>query len=131
MALDLEDIGITVDDEDRILALTTGLDKTYDSFVISLDSTATADLTFDHVVNRLLNEDVRRGSTEEIVQKIENVALVSVGYQGRGRGQGVNTCYRCGKEGHIQAFCTETPLRGKGVQERATAAVEVEKNYAF
>ncbi|KAG2755360.1 hypothetical protein P692DRAFT_201801279 [Suillus brevipes Sb2] len=62
MALDLEDIGVTVDDEDRILALTTGLDKSYDSFVISLDSTVTADLTFDHVVNRLLNEDVRRGS---------------------------------------------------------------------
>ncbi|KAG2159496.1 uncharacterized protein EDB93DRAFT_1070697, partial [Suillus bovinus] len=60
MALDLEDIGVTVDDEDRILALTTGLDKLYDSFVISLDSTATADLTFDHVVNCLLNEDVRR-----------------------------------------------------------------------
>ncbi|KAG2338215.1 hypothetical protein BDR05DRAFT_843804, partial [Suillus weaverae] len=60
MALDLEDIGVTVDDEDRILALTTGLDKSYDSFVISLNSTVTADLTFDHVVNHLLNEDVRR-----------------------------------------------------------------------
>ncbi|KAG1792975.1 uncharacterized protein HD556DRAFT_1220330, partial [Suillus plorans] len=60
MALDLDDIGVTVDDEDRILALTTGLDKSYDSFVISLDSMVTADLTFDHVVNRLLNEDVRR-----------------------------------------------------------------------
>ncbi|KAG2358595.1 hypothetical protein BDR07DRAFT_1294496, partial [Suillus spraguei] len=46
-------------DEDRILALTTGLNKSYDSFVISLDSTVTADLTFDHVVNRLLNEDIR------------------------------------------------------------------------
>ncbi|KAG2341226.1 hypothetical protein BDR05DRAFT_845284, partial [Suillus weaverae] len=59
----LEDIGVTVDDEDRILALTTGLDKLYDSFVISLDSTVTADLTFDHVVNHLLNEDVQRGSS--------------------------------------------------------------------
>jgi hypothetical protein len=38
----LEDIGVTVDDEDRILALTTGLDKSYDSFVISLDLTSAA-----------------------------------------------------------------------------------------
>ena len=115
MALDLEDIGVTVDDEDRILELTTGLDKTYDSFVISLDSTAAADLTFDHVVNRLLNEDVQRGGAEEIMQKVEGLALASVGYQGRGQGPRVNTCYRCGKEGHIWVFCTETPLHGKGI----------------
>ena len=129
MALDLEDIGVTVDDEDRILALTTGLDKTYNSFVISLDSTAAADLTFDHVVNRLLNEDVRRGTAEEITQKVQGVALASIGYQGHGQGPRANTCYRCGKEGHIRAFCTETPLRGKGVQERASVAEEV--NFAF
>lgn len=120
MALDLEDIGVTVDDEDRILALTTGLDKSYDSFVISLDSTVTADLTFDHVVNRLLNEDVRRGSgaSDETVR----TALVST-HQGQGR-----VCFRCGKEGHIRAFCTETPIRGKGAEKAAMAA---EESFAF
>ncbi|KAG2066846.1 hypothetical protein BDR04DRAFT_1028944, partial [Suillus decipiens] len=51
MALDLEDIGVTVDNEDQILTITTGLNKSYDSFIILLDSTVTMDLTFDHVVD--------------------------------------------------------------------------------
>lgn len=70
MALDLEDIGVAVDDENWILVLTTGLDKSYDSFIISLDETITTDLTFDHVINRLLNEDVWRGSgaSDEMVR---------------------------------------------------------------
>jgi hypothetical protein len=71
----LEDNGVTVDDEDQILALTTGLDKSCNSFVISLNSTVTTDLTFDHVVNHLLNEDVWQGSgaSDETV----HTALVS------------------------------------------------------
>ncbi|OJA16104.1 hypothetical protein AZE42_12878 [Rhizopogon vesiculosus] len=108
MALDLEDIGVTVDDEDQILVLTTGLDKSYDSFIISLDSTATADLTFDHVVNRLLNEDVWQGSVVREDLEATGAAL-------------------CGEEGHIRVFCMAMPIRGKGV-ERATVAVD---NYAF
>ncbi|OJA10711.1 hypothetical protein AZE42_13161 [Rhizopogon vesiculosus] len=125
MALDLEDIGVTVDDEDRILTLTTGLNKSYDSFVISLDSTATADLTFNHVVNHLLNEDVQQGSVVHEDSEVTGAALVSM-TQGHGQGQS-QVCYRCGKEGHIQAFCMATLIRGKGV-ERATVAVD---NYAF
>ncbi|KAG2159306.1 uncharacterized protein EDB93DRAFT_1042761, partial [Suillus bovinus] len=99
MALDLEDVGVTMDDEDQILALTTGLDKSYDSFVISLDSMATADLTFTHVVNCLLNEDIRQGgsASEEV-----HTALVS-----SAQGRRPSVCFQCGKEGHIRAFCKE------------------------
>ena len=45
-------------DEDRILALTMGLDTTYDSFVISLDSTPMTDLTLHYVVHCMLNKEV-------------------------------------------------------------------------
>ncbi|EMD30468.1 hypothetical protein CERSUDRAFT_38145, partial [Gelatoporia subvermispora B] len=60
MAFRLEDVGVKVDDEDRILALTNGLDDSYEAFVISLDATPTAQLTLEYVVNRLLNEEMRR-----------------------------------------------------------------------
>jgi hypothetical protein len=128
MALDLEDIGVNVDDEDRILALTTGLDKSYDSFVISLDSTATADLTFDHVVNRLLNEDIRRGSVADEEPRRADAALLS---SSQGHGQRNVSCYRCGKEGHIRAFCTATPIRGKGTEKGADRAAMAVENFAF
>lgn len=56
----LVDMGVVLTDEDKILALTNGLDDTYESFVISLDSTPPKELTLELVTNRLLNEEVRR-----------------------------------------------------------------------
>jgi hypothetical protein len=117
---------VLIVDEDRILALMTGLDKSYDSFVISLDSTATADLTFDHVVNRLLNEDIRRGSVADEEPGRADAALLS-----SSQGQRNVSCYRCGKEGHIRAFCTATPTRGKGTEKGADRAATAVENFAF
>ncbi|KJA26440.1 hypothetical protein HYPSUDRAFT_180619, partial [Hypholoma sublateritium FD-334 SS-4] len=62
MAFQLVAIGVVVSDEDRILALTNGLDDTYEAFVISLDSTHPKNLTLDYVVDRLLNDEMRRGN---------------------------------------------------------------------
>jgi len=125
MALDLEDIGIKVAEEDKILALTAGLDETYDAFVMSLDSTDSTGLDFDRVADHLLNEDLRRASSSK--HRVAETALAA-------REGKLQTCYRCGREGHIRAFCTATPLRGKGAPEQtaesATLAV-VEGNYAF
>ena len=45
MSFRLEDIGVDVSDEDTILALTMGLNKSYDSFIISLDTTPPKQLT--------------------------------------------------------------------------------------
>src|ERR1700677_2004422 len=74
-------------DEDRILALTMGLDTTYDSFVISLDSTPMTDLTLHYVVHRMLNEEVRRGNREmEGGYKVEpgSTGTGGCGYGGNG-----------------------------------------------
>jgi hypothetical protein len=61
VAFHLEQIGVTVDDEDLILVLTMGLPKSFDTFVISLD-TDTTPLTLNHIVTRLLNEESRQTS---------------------------------------------------------------------
>ena len=50
LALQLQAIGITVNNEDIILVLTGGLPSSYDNFFITLDSTSPADLTLDYVI---------------------------------------------------------------------------------
>lgn len=60
LALELQEIGVKIDDEDIILVLTRGLPPSYDNFVITLDSTPPTQLTLDYVVSRLLNEESRQ-----------------------------------------------------------------------
>jgi len=135
MALDLENIGIKVDKEDRILALMAGLDESYDAFIMSLDTTNSTSFDFDHVVDRLLNEDIQRGSTAgtaNLKEEVQDIAM-AVNHSGRRQPQ---VCYRRGKQGHIHAFCTATPLRGKGsagAEQAAAVAVDSDdsEDWAF
>jgi len=58
----LEQAGITVSDQDKILALTMGLPSSYDAVIINFDSTPSDQLTLSHVISCLLNEEVRQTS---------------------------------------------------------------------
>src|SRR5215469_1805526 len=111
LAFELESIGVNVTSEDRILSLTSGLDESYDAFVISLDSTPEELLTVDLVVTRMLNEEARRIGREmgnSPYQEVKGFAATVPAKRNPGlmktRGR---TCYRCGKEGHIRRFCKE------------------------
>lgn len=101
-------IGVEVSDEDRILVLTSGLDVSYDSFVISLDSTPSDELTLELVVNRLLNEEVRRDNRKEedsekaAAAEAKVYAVKGVGF---GPGAGAQVCWMCGKPGHMKIAC--------------------------
>ena len=142
MSFRLEDIGVDVSDEDTILALTMGLDKSYDSFIISLDTTSPDQLTLDYVVSRMLNEEVRRTNVEiqgvvmkakggekgEVrVKKEDNIAMAAA------QKDGPMMCWRCGKTGHVKAFCTEKPVRGPGSGEAnvALAAVGIDSDEEY
>ena len=61
MALNLEDIGGTVINEDIIVVLTMGLGKEYDNFVASINVMAMQEFTMDYVVTRMLSEEVQHG----------------------------------------------------------------------
>ena len=54
----LEDIGVEVSDEDQILALTNGLDNSWDSFVMLLDAMAPELLKMMQVVDCFLNKEM-------------------------------------------------------------------------
>lgn len=98
MGFQLATIGVEVSDEDRILALTNGLDDSYESFVISLDSTLPQDLTLTYVVDRLLNDEMRRGNKGVTVKeemKSETVMIV----------KSEQLCWKCGESGHYKLHC--------------------------
>ncbi|KAJ3557877.1 hypothetical protein NM688_g1234 [Phlebia brevispora] len=104
----LVEIGVQVSDEDRILVLTNGLSSSYDSFVISLDATPVHELTLEVVINRLLNEEVRRENrSEQDVEdraRLETAVMLARGSSGSGIAvkAGARTCWSCGEVGHGQ-----------------------------
>ncbi|KAJ3533080.1 hypothetical protein NM688_g7332 [Phlebia brevispora] len=104
-------IGVQVSDEDRILVLTNGLGSSYDSFVISLDATPAHELTLEVVVNRLLNEEVRRENRSEQDVKdwarLETAVMLARGSSGSGIAvkAGAQTCWSCGEVGHVKVKC--------------------------
>ncbi|KAI0654632.1 hypothetical protein C8Q70DRAFT_1162191, partial [Cubamyces menziesii] len=59
-AFQLTEIGVNLTDEDCIVVLMGGLPSSYEQCVVTLDSTPDESLTFDYVVNRLLNEESRQ-----------------------------------------------------------------------
>lgn len=61
MALNLEDIGGTVINEDIVVVLTMGLGKEYDNFVASINVMVMQEFTMDYVATRMLSEEVQHG----------------------------------------------------------------------
>ena len=57
-AFQLEAAGVSIIDEDIILALTEGLPQSFSTFIIALDSLLQSELSLDNVITRLLNEEV-------------------------------------------------------------------------
>lgn len=118
---DLEQIGVRIDNEDLILALTMGLDSSYESFVISLDGTPPEVMTLDFIIARLINEEARRSTygdnRKSNYDATTEVALTtkSTGNHSRFRSAGGSprkpdfACWRCGETGHTRDFCKAIP----------------------
>lgn len=62
----LEEIGVIVEAEDQILVLTMGLPRTFENFIVALDSTPPDNLMLDYVIGRLLNEESRQVTTVNV-----------------------------------------------------------------
>ena len=101
-----------------------GLDVLYKFFIISLNSTQPEIIMPNYVIHCLLNEDVHCDNQE--VGKVkdetkpekdkENVVLAVILSPGN-----PCMCWRCGKMGHIEAFCKEKPICGSETREANVA----------
>jgi gag-polypeptide of LTR copia-type/Zinc knuckle len=101
----LEEADVTVTDDDIILAITSGLPRSYDSFLISLDATSDDDYTLAHVIARLVNEHQRqRGHHHQSTTDSTDVAYAASNTPHLAH----ITCFNCGKKGHYQANCPNT-----------------------
>ena len=109
----LEQAGITVSDQDKILALTMGLPSSYDAVIINFDSTPSDQLTLSHVISRLLNEEVRQFSgtqssnPSDAQEEVHDEAMVVRGGGRRGGNQSEVVCFFCDKKGHYKSDCPE------------------------
>jgi len=109
IAFELENIDVDVSDEDRILALTMGLDKSYESFVISLDGTPADKLDVEYMISRMLNEEARRGNIVMGGDSLDEGSSALLAGRIERKGGPGRSCWRCGKQGHIRLFCKEKP----------------------
>ena len=69
-----------VSDEDTILALTMGLDKLYDLFIISINTTPPNQLTLNYIFSCMLNKEVHCSNVE-----IQGVAIKAKGCGEKGK----------------------------------------------
>jgi len=110
MVLRMEYTGVVVTNQDKILALTMGLPATYEAVIINFDATSPTDLTVEHVISRLLNEETRQQSNEDTTIPLpadidhdpNNVAFAA-----RRLAAASQTCYFCDKKGHFKSDCPE------------------------
>lgn len=129
LAQRLRGLGVSVDDEDIILALTMGLPRTYDMFVVTLDATAADDLNLHIVISRLLNEESRHAAvaTAEEMERDEEAAVAAALKPATSKLERI-TCFNCGNKGHFQANCPhprDNALKGSTTPAAALAAPKV------
>ncbi|KAI5980357.1 hypothetical protein EDD15DRAFT_2147572, partial [Pisolithus albus] len=107
-AFQLQEVDVSVSDEDIILVLTLGLPTSYESFVVSLDTTPPDQLTLDYVITRLMNEEARQSHSSSVVDSESGALLTSAQNRARlGRRVALEniTCFNCGEKGHYQSHC--------------------------
>ena len=129
-AFTMEEVGIFVSNQDKILVLTMGLPPPYDPVIINFDSTPTGKLTLDNVIARLLNEEARQASAKTDLHQIpaannpDNIAMTAAVPPRRLRA--TLTCHFCSKKGHFKHECTEREKWEALKKVTAAAAMDVE-----
>jgi len=140
VAFRLEAADFEVKDLDLIIALTQGLPESYSSLVISLDSTPLHELSVDHIIIRLLNEEARQqgvaaatGRTPQLEVDFPAVMLARDGSSVGGRASaGPIRCFNCGGKGHISGDCPSPRQSHKGEKQHkeiAASGMEAESLY--
>jgi len=112
----MEEAQIAVTDQDQILALTMGLPTSYDAIIINIDSTLADQLTLNHIITCLLNEETRQtaqapSSSGDTESKPGDQAMATTRskFAERQTTHMISdvTCYFCNGKGHYKLECLE------------------------
>jgi hypothetical protein len=126
--------GASVDEEDQILALTMGLDASYEVLIVALDSLPPDELTVQNITARLINEEVRRnqdkcgadGQYEWVEVNFAHAAIWSSGNGGAGGPRKPRACWICGSMDHLKNNCPDRTVgHGGGSPGRQAAGMAV------
>ncbi|PPQ84349.1 hypothetical protein CVT26_007083 [Gymnopilus dilepis] len=107
--------GTDITDQNKILALTIGLLSSYDSVIINFDSTSSNLLTLNHVISRLLNEEICQiasgGNSTKSDDDVQDEAMaVTSAKSCKLKLITANPdviCFFCNKKGHYKSDCPE------------------------
>ena len=128
LVLRMEHAGIDVTAQDQILALTMGLPPSYDAVIINFDATPPEQLTVNHVITRLLNEETRQTSSPDSPPPSDNPADEAMAVTAARRDPGSVSCYFCDQKGHFKSDCPEKLAweTAKRKKKTGTAAMAVD-----
>ena len=115
----LKEVDVDVSDEDLILVLTVGLPPSYENFIVSLDATPSDELTLEHVITHLMNEESCQSHSTDHRAPCDST-LLSHTHRRRVPLENI-TCFNCGEKGHYQSHCQKNT--GDSKKEETAGAV--------
>ena len=132
LAFRMTEAGIAVSDQDRILVLTMGLPVSYDPVIINFDLTPHDQLTLNHVIIHLLNEELCQASLPSLTNQEQAdgpgdaalaVSCSKSGTSQQNRSATDVTCFFCDGKGHYKSECPEKSQWEKMKKAKGTAAL--------
>jgi hypothetical protein len=128
LVLRMEHGGIEVTAQDQILAMTMGLPPSFDAVIINFDATPPEQLTVNHVITRLLNEETRQSSPTDSPSSTNDTGDEALAVTAARRDPALTACFFCDKRGHFKSECPEKAAweAAKRRKKHETAAMAVE-----
>ena len=123
LAEQLAAIGAQISEEDLVMTLLMSLPPSYEHFITALESVSESELTYDYVVAKLLNYDLRKkengaassGESALVTHHRSDVSKI--------------TCFYCKESGHFRRDCPKLNGKGKKQFQRANNVIDAAESH--
>ena len=134
---DLENIGVKLEDEDKVVILLNALPKTFEHFRDALLYGKDQLITLEEVVTSIRTKEFQKLQDSKITEEVSSSLAAMKGKGKKGEGKWKKSrpktkkqarCFKCQKVGHIKKHCPEKGTKTSWVIETADVA-EASKGY--